>query len=227
MNFFQAREQEIFETLKGLKGHDFVLIGGYAVNAYTLPRFSVDCDIVVRDGVEAAKIESALAGIGYKQEKSRGNLQYGNFVRCEKELGKWIRVSVDILIGEVLDRQTGVSFSAEWVFQNSSVRALHGKTITGRLDLKIIDVDALIVLKFVPARVTDIRDIFMLLPLAENIGWVRGELKSRVDFGQRFEMVKEKVASEAFRNNLQGVYGLVDSKAFERHKKALIGFGNQ
>ena len=43
---FQIREDEIFKTLKKILKYSFVLIGGYAVNAYTLPRFSIDCDIV-------------------------------------------------------------------------------------------------------------------------------------------------------------------------------------
>ena len=41
---FQIREDEIFKTLKKILKYKFVLIGGYAVNAYTLPRFSIDCD---------------------------------------------------------------------------------------------------------------------------------------------------------------------------------------
>lgn len=47
IDLFSKREKEIFESLKVLKDKRFVVIGGYAVNAYTLPRFSVDCDIVV------------------------------------------------------------------------------------------------------------------------------------------------------------------------------------
>jgi len=49
MELLQIREKEIFETLKKIKKSEFVVIGGYAVNAYTLPRFSVDCDIVIKD----------------------------------------------------------------------------------------------------------------------------------------------------------------------------------
>ena len=49
MDLLQIREKEIFETLKTISEFNFVLIGGYAVNAYALPRFSVDCDIVLRD----------------------------------------------------------------------------------------------------------------------------------------------------------------------------------
>ena len=49
MGMLQLREKEIFETLKQLKKFKFIIIGGYSVNAYTLPMFSVDCDIVIRD----------------------------------------------------------------------------------------------------------------------------------------------------------------------------------
>lgn len=228
MNLFQARETEIFETLKQLKGCSFVLIGSYAVNAYTLPRFSVDCDIVIKDDSETGKVETILRSLGFKkEEKGKPGLPYqGDFVRYEKELGEGIKVSVDILIGAVLDRQTGISFSAEWIFRNSGVRQLRGKTIVEQLGLRIIGVEALIALKLVPARVTDIRDIFMLLPLA-NIGKVKGEIASQVDFTAQFERIKGKIMSDAFRNNLQGVYGFVDNKTFERHKKAFLEFGNR
>jgi len=45
------RENEIFAVLEGLreKELDFVLVGGYAVSAFS-HRFSVDADIVVDEG---------------------------------------------------------------------------------------------------------------------------------------------------------------------------------
>jgi len=49
MEPLQLREKEIFKTLKKIRNLKFIVIGGYAVNAYTLPRFSVDCDIVIKD----------------------------------------------------------------------------------------------------------------------------------------------------------------------------------
>ena len=48
MDRMQLRETEIFRVLKRLGEIEFVLIGGYAVNSYALPRFSEDCDIVIR-----------------------------------------------------------------------------------------------------------------------------------------------------------------------------------
>ncbi|MBI4452589.1 hypothetical protein HY637_04110 [Candidatus Woesearchaeota archaeon] len=55
MELLQLREKEIFDTLKKIKNQKFALIGGYAVNAYALPRFSVDCDIVTENKAETEK----------------------------------------------------------------------------------------------------------------------------------------------------------------------------
>ena len=57
MEQLQLREKEIFETLKKIKKSNFIVIGGYAVNAYTLPRFSADCDIVIKNRKELEEIE--------------------------------------------------------------------------------------------------------------------------------------------------------------------------
>src|SRR3989344_2458332 len=133
----QLREKEIFETLKKMSKFKFVVIGGYAVNSYTLPRFSVDCDIVVKDTKELKKIEEALINFGYiKEENNKDKTSYyGDFLRLEKDIGDNIKVSIDILIKEVLDRQTNATFSSDWIFDNSEIRTLRGKTITEELKL--------------------------------------------------------------------------------------------
>ena len=90
MEQLQFREKEIFETLKKIKKRKFVVIGGYAVNVYTLPRFSVDCDIVIKDRNELGKIEEDLFSLGYEKIKNYSDeVPYeGNFERYEKELGQ-------------------------------------------------------------------------------------------------------------------------------------------
>jgi len=60
MELLQLRENEIFGALKKIKNQKFAVIGGYAVNAYTLPRFSVDCDIVTENKAETAEIAKEL-----------------------------------------------------------------------------------------------------------------------------------------------------------------------
>lgn len=222
---FSLREEEIFLTLKELKGCDFAVIGGYAVNAYALPRFSADCDIVIKDAKELNKIGKILIKRGYKKKELNAEAQYaGAFLRYGKGLESNFAVSMDILIHAVTDRMTGVVFSAEWVFENSSKKVLGGKTIAEELKLRIINIDALLVMKIISCRSADIRDVFMMLPNAKDKGWVKSEITVRYDFRDRISKIIEKVTSKQFKDGLSGVYGYFDAKVFEKHKKAILAF---
>lgn len=223
MDQLQLREKEVFETLKKIKTHRFVVIGGYAVNAYTLPRFSVDCDIVIENNLEAKKIEKSLKKSGYKKEENNAAASYyGNFARYGKAVIRNFRVSFDLMISNVVDRNTKASFSSKWVFENSEIRLLRGKTISEDLKLRIVNLDTLIVMKFASCRNTDIRDIFMLIPQAKDISWIKEEVSKRYDFKDRFNKVKDKITSAKFKDNLQGVYGYIDKNLFEKHKKGVL-----
>jgi len=222
-DLFSIREEEIFKAIKWLKDYEFVLIGGYAVNAYTLPRFSVDCDIVLRDETELRKIEKNLLGIGYKKVNLPKEPQYsGCFSRYEKMLENDLEVSIDVLIKNIADRMTGVVFLADWIFKNSKLGILRGKTISEETKLRIITIDALIVMKMISCRPTDIRDIFMMLPNALNKKWITSEISLRYDFNDRISKIIEKVDSKQFRDGLSGVYGKFDQKVFEKHRKMLL-----
>jgi len=222
MEMLQIREREIFETLKKIKIYEFAVIGGYAVNCYTLPRFSVDCDIVVEDDFELDKIEKNLMKSGYIKSKSNADMPYhGKFIRYEKTINNF-KVSMDILFREIVDRQTNASFEAGWVFKNSSLKILKGKTITESLKLKVINLDALVVMKILSCRTSDIRDIFMLMPQAKDRKWIKEEVSKRYNFEDRFIKIRDKITSEKFKNDLQGVYGYIDENIFNKHKKAVL-----
>ena len=224
MEKLQLREKEIFETLKKINKFRFVIIGGYAVNPYTLPRFSVDCDIVLENPNETNKLIEELKKNNYtKQNINKLDLPYhGDFLRYEKNIGNDINASFDILIGSVYDRETKVSFDAEWIFNNSSLILLKGKTIDERLKVRIININALIVMKFISCRESDIRDLFMLTAKCNNLKWIKDEISKKYNFNERFTKIKNKISSIEFRDNLQGVYGKVDDKTFERYKKELL-----
>ena len=223
MEQLQLREKEIFETLKKIKKREFVVIGGYSVNAYTLPRFSVDFDIVIKDHEESKKIEMDLVSLGYEKAKNSSEAPYhGKFERYEKEIAPSFRVSVDILIGEVLDRQTKAKFSAEWVFANSEIRNLRGKTIGEELKVRIINAEALFAMKLVSCRLTDIRDVFLLVGLVKNKVWIKKEVSERYDLKDRLSKLISEISSKQFKDGLQGVFGLVDDKIFERNKKMIM-----
>ncbi|MBI2548722.1 nucleotidyl transferase AbiEii/AbiGii toxin family protein [Candidatus Woesearchaeota archaeon] len=222
-DLFTVREEEIFKTLRELEDCDFVIIGGYAVNAYTLPRFSVDCDIVIKDQNELKNIEKILLKQGYIKEHMPEEAQYsGYFSRYEKKVENNFRVSIDILIRQVTDRMTGVTFTVEWIFENSAMRILKGKTITEMLKLRIITIDALLVMKIIACRSTDIRDVFMMMPYAQDKEWVASEIKQRYDLKDRLSNIIEKVTAKQFKDGLSGIYGRVDPRVFEKHKKALL-----
>ena len=222
MDLLQLREKEIFETLKKIKRFKFTIIGGYAANAYTLPRFSVDCDIVTNNEIEANKIGKELENINYAKKEAKNLFYKGQFLRYEKELGNNFKVSMDILIENVFDRQTGTTFSAKWIFKNSDLKFLKGKTISEKLKIRIINLDALIVMKFISCRSVDIRDVFMLIIRAKDINRIKEEINKRYNFKNRFIKLKEKITSPKFKDNLQGIYGYIDNNIFEKHKKALL-----
>ncbi len=224
MELLQRREQEIFETLKKIQQYSFVVIGGYAVNAYTLPRFSTDCDIVIKDDLEKAKIEEELRQSGYVKEiHPQVNFPYqGTFARYVKELSSQFKVSMDLLIKEVVDRRSQARFTVEWVFEQAQRRLLKGKTITETLKVLIINPEALLVMKFISCRNTDIRDIFMLAPLMKEVSWIQDEISKQLDFQKNFLVIKEKITSPEFKNNLQGVQGYIDQKTFEKHQQAVL-----
>jgi len=224
-DLFSRREEAIFQTLDALKACEFVVIGGYAVNAYSLPRFSIDCDIVIKNDTELKKIVKILETIGYTRVASSEDVPYaGSFARYEKILAQDFRVSIDILIGRVIDRQTNATFDATWVFSHASKRPLKGKTIREEVTVRIIDIDALLVMKITAARATDIRDVFMMLPSANNKEWIRTEIALRCDVRERISIVAKKVNAPQFKDDLAGVYGRVDQKVFEKHKKAILDF---
>ncbi len=222
-DLFSLREEEIFKTLQELKERHFVIIGGYAVNAYALPRFSIDCDIVIRDENELKKIEVIFLRSGYKREKQSKEASYsGKFYRFEKKIDNNFAVSMDVLIHNVSDRMTGTIFSADWIFENSEIMVLKGKTIREELKLRIINRNALLVMKIISCRSTDIRDVFMMLPNATNKEWIKSEISLRYDFNDRLKKIIEKVNSNQFKDGLSGVYGKFDLKNFEKHKTAIL-----
>ncbi len=222
MDLLQIREKEVFESLKKMAGLRFVVIGGYAVNGYALPRFSVDCDLVVEDAKEAEKIQRILTGSGFAKIGQHKTDHHASFERYEKTLESSFKVSFDILIKEVLDRQTGASFSSDWVFKNSSIRTLSGKTILEKLDARIINIDALFVMKMISCRPTDIRDLFMLAPNLQDRKFVKQEVSSRYDFNNRFRKVKEKITSKGFKDGLQGIYGILNADAFKKSTDSIL-----
>jgi len=201
--------------LKKLQGFNVVLIGGYVVSSYTQPRFSVDCDIVVQNKESAEKVKNILIQEGYKEKKINPNIPYGGEFLCLVKRIDNYAIPFDVLIGSVIDRNTKNKFPAEWVFQNSEKRTLVGKANPIKIELNVAKPEILIVMKLAASRKSDFRDIFMLLEGKVDIDYVLSELK-KYKLQDNLKTFKEYVTSNNFEDSLQGVFGKVDQKLFEK-----------
>lgn len=211
----ELRENEILRMLGKLKDLNFVLIGGYAINAYTQPRFSVDCDIVVLNKEDANKIKKILLQEGYKEKEINPNIPYsGEFICFVKKIDDY-PIAFDMLIGSVIDRDTKLKFKAEWIFKNSNIRILVGKTSPTKIELRIANPEVLIIMKLAASRKADLRDAFMLLEKDIDFGYVLSELK-KYGLQNKLKVLREYVTSDSFKDSLQGVFGRIDQKIFNK-----------
>lgn len=217
---FESREAIIFGTLRELP-KDVVLIGGYAVNAYVPPRFSIDCDLFVFD--EIAEIRKTLVKKGF-EETEKGDVPYGSYFRFVRKSDK---VSFDLLLNSVLDRETGIVFEGTFFRQYARERFMVGRATPIRIKLRIADPELLFVMKFVSARRQDVRDIFMLSGTELNWGLVEEMVRQKCGVElveRRVKSIKEMVTRVGYRDSLHGAFGKIPDGVFERCRVNLIEF---
>lgn len=218
---FDEREKSIFGLLKeAIKEKlDFVVIGGYAINAYTLPRFSVDCDVVVRKKEEMEKFRKFLEKRGFSNRSKVVAVAYkGEFVSMAS---KEPLATFDILSGSVEDRLSGTVFPADFIFKYSSKRDIFGKGSPSKVEARVVDPEMLFIMKAVCGRSSDIRDVFMLAS-------IKLDRKKLSDISSKFPLqydctkkILETAGSKSFRDSLQGVYGKLPEPQFEATLKKL------
>lgn len=215
----ESREALILQVLKEMP-EDAVLIGGYAVNAYVPPRFSIDCDLVV---FRVAEIKKILVKYGF-EESEKGDVPYGKYLRFMRKREK---VSFDLLLNSVLDRDSGVVFEGGLFKKYSKERITVGRANPIRVNMRIADPELLFAMKFVSARRQDIRDIFMLS--GTELNWELAEeiIKKKCSeelVEERAKLIKAKVMSKDYRNSLNGAFGKIPDKTFDNCSSNLIKF---
>lgn len=215
------RERAVLGALAAIPKQHVVLVGGYAVNVYVPPRFSIDCDLVVLDGL--TKLEAALTKEGFAKTE-KGDVPYGSYVRYEK---KEEGVSFDLLVSAVLDRDSGVAFEAKLFEEHSKKRTTVGRVNPIRIELRVADPELLFAMKFVAARRSDIRDLFMLA--GEALDWtVVGEILRHkctpALLGRRAAAIRASVEATQYRPSLQGAFGKIPDERYDRCKTRLLRF---
>lgn len=218
----QDREKAVLEMLAKIPNENVVLIGGYAVNAYVPPRFSIDCDLVVIDD-DIGEVEATLKANGFVKSDA-GDVPYGNYVRYVRAKEK---VSFDLLVNSVLDRDTGIVFGRDVFEKYSKTRVTVGRVAPVRIEMRIADPELLFAMKLVSGRKQDVRDIFMLAGEDLNWGAVKEIVLDKCNdalIKKRINLIKRTIESKTYRDSLHGPYGKIPDGRFDRCEKRLIEF---
>lgn len=213
----EEREKEIFDALEKIAEYG-ILVGGYAINAYTPPRFSVDCDLVLKKNVK--HVEEVLIKNGFKKtEHGKLQLPYtGEFLRFEK--GKTF---FDLLVGGILDRQSSSYFPYDFIEKNSKERETVGRATISRIRMKIANPEVLFIMKFASCRRQDMRDMFMLSNLKLDAEFIIATIKEKYNgMLPNIEKIRKAVTDQKFKDALQGVYGLLPEAMFETTRDNLL-----
>lgn len=201
----ESREEEIIKTLASLpKG--FVVIGGYAASALSVHRFSADCDIVVSKK-NVAEFNAHLGRQGYKKEKSANGFDetYQSEVEVHvKKVGD-ATVSVDLFVNGVTSRNTGGSWSYDYVTDNSTEAIVSGlRSSTG---VPTPTKELLMAMKIHSGRDVDLRDTVML---CEGVDW--NNVKKHVARGEKSVLLEQitrminKTSKEQFVQSLRATF---------------------
>lgn len=172
----RARERETVSLLEELPGElGAVLIGSYAVAAYTAARFSSDIDLVIPARARAATrawFEGRDFRVVMTMVPSPATDHLGKFRVSSAP------VRADIYVDGVRDRQSGASVEYEWL--SRSPRRARIVLTTGRTQSRVTIArpEALWVLKLLAAREQDLTDLFAMMSERVDLREVRTKWSS-------------------------------------------------
>lgn len=210
----EERERKVLNELKRIPKESVILIGAYAVNSYVPPRFSIDCDLFVCGKLR--RVKKVLREDGFEETWSGKNITpyKGESYRFER---KNEMISFDLLVKEIMDRNTGVSISSSLVEKYSKERFTIGRASPIKIKMKIVDPEILFVMKFISCRKQDVRDLFMLSNLKLNnklICEIIGEKCPDDVIKKNAEYISRMIKDKRFRDSLQGVFGAIPNETF-------------
>ena len=163
---FHNRSDALIELLNEITqaGHEYVLVGGYAVSAFNA-RFSTDLDIVVAPDSKAEFAEF-LERQGFEETDSHAKEWFYDteVIEYEKRLTPQQPIGFDLLVNGLGCRQTEAQWSFDYLYDHSHQQQVSGGTVT--TTARVIDGAVLVAAKLHSGRETDLRDI---LAVAEEI----------------------------------------------------------
>jgi len=129
---FNNRSDALIELLEELtqQGHEYVLVGGYAVSAFNA-RFSTDLDIVVAPDSKADFVEF-LEQRGFEETDSHAKEWFYDteVIEYEKRLTPQQPIGFDLLVNGLGCRQTEAQWSFDYLYDHSHQQEVSGGTVT-------------------------------------------------------------------------------------------------
>ena len=163
---FNNRSDALLELLEEFtqEGHEYVLVGGYAVAVFNA-RFSTDLDIVVASDAKVDVVEF-LDQRGFEKTDTHAKewVYDTEVIEYEKRLTPQQPIGFDLLVNGLGCRQTEAQWSFDYLYDHSHQQEVSGGTVT--TTARVIDGAVLVATKLHSGRDTDLRDV---LAVAEEI----------------------------------------------------------
>jgi hypothetical protein len=165
--YVTSRETEIIRILRVLSEatDGFVVMGGYAVNAFGQHRFSVGCELATtRDNVPV--IDTILLGEAYELRRNEVRPPIGVTIREYSKSVGGEPVTVELFVDTVVSTTTRGTWSYKFI-QDNSVEAI----VVGATDStasRVAQRNLLVAMKLHLGRTEDFGDIVLL---SERVDW--------------------------------------------------------
>jgi hypothetical protein len=228
MNLREEEISRIIEQLSkrtdGFEKPKIVLIGGYALRAFTsLSRYTRDCDFVLKksDGWNLDKIRKLLPKELSTEAFEKKN-SYG-FLRCIKLVKAGVKISLDFMEGEVRGRTDEQVFFITEKFLQKTRKVevpIAGKTT----EVCVPDYTDYLILKFVSARPSDIRDIATLAWKNGIPDDVKEEAKKKLAHPEILEknmkLIQKDISDKRFLDSWKGTF--ITTEFTEKTKEEVL-----
>src|SRR5438309_1502316 len=206
--YLTSRETEIIRILRVLSEatDGFVVIGGYAVNAFGQHRFSVGCDLATtRDNVPV--IDAILLGEGYELRRNEVRPPIGVTSREYSKSVGGEPVSVELFVDTVVSTTTRGIWTYKFI-QDNSVEAI----VAGATDStasRVAQRTLLVALKLHLCGTQDSGDLVML---SERVDWKTvakcAACGSKEQLIDQIESAIKEIPSAKFASELKSIFSM-------------------
>lgn len=199
MRVAETKERELFAVMEGFEPEGTVAIGGYAVSARTVPRYSHDLDLVA-DAGEAERLRKFLGSRHLKLVRRKDAIEQdfgGSWERWQRGAQG---PTVDLLPRSVQDRAFKIPFLFVQVARRADLLPLRGIHASD-VSIRVASVETLIALKLQPMRRRDAGDIACLAGAGFDAPALRRLVEPLVRerpvlFGERLERLEQALGPD-------------------------------